>query len=154
MLTLYRIGFCSVAKVAIVQCEQELMSCCGEQIVPKRFQCKHKPYPSYNLQRSLLISKDHLPKRGSVAISAPIKVFRLDSDCFKNLSGDTERSTFNSGAEQYCSGAENASRAAFLMLTEALSGTLSATLSFTTRYSVSIALISRALRISVHLAVQ
>ena len=52
-----------------------------------------------NLQRSLLISKDHLPKRGSVAISAPIKVFRLDWDRFKNLS-DTERSTFNSGVFQ------------------------------------------------------
>ena len=36
-------------------------------------------------------------KRGSVAISAPIKVFRLDSDCFKNLS-NMEHSTFNSGA--------------------------------------------------------
>ena len=63
---------------------------------------------------SLLISKDHLPKRGSVAIFAPMKVFRLDSDRFKNLS-DTERSTFNSGAEQYCSGAETASKAAFLV---------------------------------------
>ena len=28
---------------------------------------------------------------------------------------DTERSTFNSGAEQYCSGAETASKAAFLV---------------------------------------
>ena len=45
--------------------------------------CEHKPYPSYNLQCSLLISKDHLPKRGSVAISAPTEVFRLDSDRFK-----------------------------------------------------------------------
>ena len=114
MFTLYRIGFCSVSKVAPIQCEQELMSCCGAQIAPKRSQCEHKPYPSYNLQRSLLISKDHLPKRGSVAISAPIKVFRLDSDHLKNLS-DTERSTFNSGAEQYCSGAENASKTAFLV---------------------------------------
>ena len=114
MFTLYRIGFCSVSKVAPMQCEQELMFCCGAEIVPKRSQCEHKPYPSYNLQRSLLISKDHLPKRGSVAISAPIKLFRLDSDRFKNLS-DTERSTFNSGAEQSCSGAENASKAAFLV---------------------------------------
>ena len=64
---------------------------------PKRSQCEHKPYPSYKLQRSLLISKDHLGKQGSVAISATIKVFRPDSDRFKNLS-DTERSTFNSGA--------------------------------------------------------
>ena len=77
MFTLYRIGFCSVAKVAPIQCEQELMPCCGAQIVPNRSQCEHKPYPSYNLQHSLLISEDHLPKRGSVAISAPIKVFRL-----------------------------------------------------------------------------
>ena len=50
----------------------------------------------------------------NLLISAPIKVFRLDSDRFKNLS-DTEPSTFNSGAEQYCSGAETASKAAFLV---------------------------------------
>ena len=112
MFTLYRIGFCSVSKVAPVQCELELMFCCGAEIVPKRSHCEHKPYPSYNFHRSLLISKDHLPKRDSVAISSPIKVFILDSDHFKNLS-DTERSIFNSGAEQYCSGAENASKAAF-----------------------------------------
>ena len=74
MFTLYRIGFCSVAKVAPIQCEQELMSCYRAQIVPKRSQCEHKPYLSYNLQSSLLISKDHLPKRGSIAISAPIKI--------------------------------------------------------------------------------
>ena len=73
---------------------------------------KAKPYPSYNLQRCLLIWKDYFPKRGSVAISALIKVFTLDSDRFRNLS-DTERFTFNSGAEQYCSGAETASKAAF-----------------------------------------
>ena len=89
MFTLYQIGFCSVSKVAPIQCEQELMFSCGAEIFPKRSQCEHKPYPSYNLQRSLLISKDRLPKRGSIAISAPIKVFRLDSDRFKNLS-DTE----------------------------------------------------------------
>ena len=138
MFTLYRIGFCSVSKVTPVQCEQELMFCCGAEIVPKHSQCEQKPYPLCNLQRSLLIWKDNLPIRGSVAISAPIKVFRLDSDRLKNLS-DTERSTFNSGAEQYCSGAETASKAAFLMWTEALSGTLSATLRFTIRYSVNIA---------------
>ena len=85
--TLYRIGFCSVSKVAPIQCEQELLFCCGIEIVRKRSQREHKPYPSYNLQRSLLISKDHLPKRGPAAISAPMKVFRLDSDRFKNLSG-------------------------------------------------------------------
>ena len=113
MFTLYRIGICSVSNVALVQCEQELMFCYGAEIVPKRSQCELEPYPLCNLSRSLLISKDNLPKRGSVAISAPIKVFRLDSYRFKNLS-DTECSTFNSGAEQYCSGAENASKAAFL----------------------------------------
>ena len=73
IFTLYRIGFCSVSKLAPIQCEQELMFCCGAEIVPKRSLCEHKPYPSYNLQRSLLISKGHLPVRGSVAISAPIK---------------------------------------------------------------------------------
>ena len=65
-------------------------------------------------------------------------MFRLDSDRFKNLS-DTERSTFNSGAEQYCFGAETTSKAVFLMWTEVLSGTLSATLRFTIWYSVNIA---------------
>ena len=139
MFTLYRIGFCSVSKVAPVQCEQELRFCCGAEIVPKRSQCEQKPYPLCNLQRSLLIWKDNLPIRGSVAISAAIKVFRLDTDRLKNLS-DTERSTFNSGAEQYCSRAETASKAAFLVWTEALSGALSATLRFTIRYSVNIAL--------------
>ena len=114
MFTLYRIGFCSVAKVASVQCGQELIFCCGAEIVPKRSQCEQKPYSSYTLQRSLLIWKDHLPKRASVAISAPIEVFKLDSDRLKNLS-DTERSTFNSGAEQYCFGAETASKIVFLV---------------------------------------
>ena len=74
MFTLYRTGFCSVAKVPRVQCEQELMfycgaeivpkrsQCeqelmfyCGAEIVPKRSQCEQKPYPSHNLQRCLLI---------------------------------------------------------------------------------------------------
>ena len=140
MFTLYRIGFCFVLKVAPVQCEQELMFCCGAEIVQKRYQCKQKPYQSYNLQCSLLIYlKRSLPKRGSIAISAPIKMFRLDLDCFKNLS-DTKHSTFNIGAEQYCSGAENASKTTFLVWTEAISSTLYATLRFTIRYSVNIAL--------------
>ena len=56
-----------------------------------------------------------------------------------------ERSTFNSGAEQYCSGAETALKAAFLVRTEALSGTLSMTLRFTIRYSVNIASIKNQL---------
>ena len=73
MFTLYWIGFCSISEVAPIQCEQELMFCCGAEIVPKRSQCEHKPYPSYNLQRSVLISEGHLPARGFVAISAPIK---------------------------------------------------------------------------------
>ena len=77
MFTLYRIGFYSVSKVAPIQCEQELMFCSGAEIVPKRSQCEHKPCQSYNLQRSLLISKDHLPVRGSDAISAPIKCSHL-----------------------------------------------------------------------------
>ena len=55
MFTLYRIGFCSASKVAPVQCEQELMFCCGAEIVSKRSQCEQKPYPLCNLQRSLLI---------------------------------------------------------------------------------------------------
>ena len=39
--------------------------------------------------------------RGSVAISAPMKVFRPGPDGFKNLS-DTGHSTFNSGTWQTC----------------------------------------------------
>ena len=42
MLTPYRIGFCSVSKVAPVQCEQELMFCWGAEIVPKRSQCEQE----------------------------------------------------------------------------------------------------------------
>ena len=114
MFTLYRIGFCSVSKVAPIRCEQELMFFCGAEIVPKRSQCEHKLYPSYNLQRSLLISKDHLPVTRFRCNFCSDKVFRLDSDRFKNLS-DTERFTFNSGAEQFCSGAGTASKAAFLV---------------------------------------
>ena len=113
----YQIGFCSISKDARVQCEQELIFCCVAEILPKRSQCEHKPFPSDNLHRSILI---RLPIRGSVAISAPIEVFILDSDRFKNIS-DTKSSAFNSRAEQYCSGAETASKA---VQTKALSGTL------------------------------
>ena len=52
MFTLYRIDSCSVSKVALVQCEQELMFCCGAEIVPKLSQYEQKPYPVCNLQRS------------------------------------------------------------------------------------------------------
>ena len=55
MFTQYWIGFCSIAKVALVQCEQEIMFCCGAENVLKCSQCEQKPYPSYNLQCSLLI---------------------------------------------------------------------------------------------------
>ena len=55
MFTLYQIGFCSISKVAPVQCEQELMFCCGVEIVLKRSQCEPKPYPLCNLQCSHLI---------------------------------------------------------------------------------------------------
>ena len=41
--TLYRIGFCSVSKVAPVQCKQELMFCYGAEIVPKHSQCEQEP---------------------------------------------------------------------------------------------------------------
>ena len=88
------------------------MFCCGAEIVLKRPQCEHNQYPSYNLQRSLLISKDYLLVQGSIAISAPIK--HSDSDPFKNVS-DMERSTLNSGVEQFCSGAETAPKAVFLV---------------------------------------
>ena len=85
MFTLYRIGFCSVSKVAPIHCKQELMFSCGVEIVPMRSQCEHKPHPSYNLQRSLLISKDHFPVQGSVAISAPIKCSDLTQTVSKPI---------------------------------------------------------------------
>ena len=91
MFTLYWIGFCSVSKVALIQCEQELILCSGAEIVSKRSQCEHKPYPSYNLQPSILISKDHLPVRGSVAISAPIKC----SDLTRTVSKPIRYVTFH-----------------------------------------------------------
>ena len=47
MFTLYRTEFCSVSKVALVPCDQELMFCSGAEIVPKRSQCEQKPYLSY-----------------------------------------------------------------------------------------------------------
>ena len=43
IFTLYRIGFCSISIVAPVQCEQELLFCCGAEIVPKRSQCEQGP---------------------------------------------------------------------------------------------------------------
>ena len=101
MFTLYRIGFCSVSKVAPIQCEQELMFCCGAEIVPKRSQCEHKPYPSYNLQRSLLISKDYLPVRGSVAISAPIKCSDLTRPFQKPIRYGTFHFQQRSGAVMF-----------------------------------------------------
>ena len=129
MFTLYQIGFCSVSKVAPIQCEQELMFCCGAEIVPKR--CEHKPYPLYNLQRCLLISKDHLPVRGSVPISAPIKCSDLTRTVSKTY---PIRNVPLSTAERSSSVLEQK-----LPRTEVLSGTLSETLRFITRYSVNIA---------------
>ena len=48
LFTVYRTGFCSVSKVAPVQCEQELIFCCGAEIVPERSQCEQKPYPHHH----------------------------------------------------------------------------------------------------------
>ena len=84
----------------------------------------------------------HLPIRGSVAVSAPTKLFRLGLDCFKNLS-DTGRSTFDNGAEQSCSGAKIVPQLAFPVWTEALSDTYFATLHFTILYSVNTILYSQ-----------
>ena len=104
MFTLYRIGFCSVSKVAPLQCEQELMFCCGAEIVPKRSQCEQKPNPLCNLQRSVLIWKDNLPKRGSVASQKPIRygtfhfqqrsraVLFRSRNCFESSSPSVNRS--------------------------------------------------------------
>ena len=84
--------FCSISKVAPLQCKQELMFCCSAEIVSLRSQCEQKQYLSYIFQDSLLICKDHLPARGSIVVSVLIKVFRFHSDHFKNLP-DTERYT-------------------------------------------------------------
>ena len=83
MFTLYWIGFCSMSKVAPIQCEQKFMFCSGAEIVPKVPQCEPEPYPSYNLQCFFLISKDHLPVRGSGAFSAPIKCSDLTQTVLK-----------------------------------------------------------------------
>ena len=124
MFTLCRVGFCSVSGVAPVQCERELMFCCGAEIVPGRSRCGRGPYPLCNLQRSLLIWGDNLPMRGSVAVSAPVGVFGLGSGRLGGLSG-AGRSTFSGGAGQCCSGAETALGAAFLVWAGALSVSLS-----------------------------
>ena len=34
---------------------KKVMLCCGAEIDLKHYQCEQKSYPSYNLQRSLLI---------------------------------------------------------------------------------------------------
>ena len=86
MFTLYGIGFCSASEVAPIQCEQELMFCCGAEIVPKRSQFEQKPYSSFDFKRSFTSTK-------FCCNFCSDKVFRFDSDRFKNLS-DTERSTF------------------------------------------------------------
>ena len=142
MFELHQIGFCSVSKVVPIQCEQELMLCCGAELVPKRSQCEHKPYLSYNLQRSLLISKDHLPVRGSVAISAPIKY----SDSTRTVSITYPiRNVPLSAAERSSSFPEQKllrkQHIPSVNRSPIVSGTLSATLSFTIWWhSVNIAL--------------
>ena len=50
--------------------------------------------------------------------------------------------TFQKGAKQSCSGAEIVLKVAFLVWTEALSGTVSAMLHFTVQHSVNIDLVS------------
>ena len=59
MLTLYRIGFCSVSKVAPLQCEQELMSCCGAKIVLKGSQCAVIQFTMlpFDLKRSFMSTR-------------------------------------------------------------------------------------------------
>ena len=57
MVTLYRIGFCSVSKVAPVQCEQELMFCCGAEIVPKRSQCEQEQFATLPFDLKRLFTK-------------------------------------------------------------------------------------------------
>ena len=86
MFTLYQIGFCSLSKVALVQCEQVLMFCFGADVVPKNsLSVLQFAMILFDLKRSFA-------KRGSIAISGPIKVFKLDSDPFQNLS-DVPHST-------------------------------------------------------------
>ena len=54
MFTLYLIGFCSVAKVAPVQCEQELMFCCGAEIISKRSRNYFEAFPVWTEALSVI----------------------------------------------------------------------------------------------------
>ena len=83
-----------------------------------------------------VVAASNPPIRSPVVILAPPKVFRLFLDRLKNLS-DTIRSTFNSAAEQSCSGTKIVPELAFPVWTGALSNTHFATFRVTVRYSVS-----------------
>ena len=113
MFTLYPASFCSVSKVAPTQCKKKLMFCCGAEIVPKRSHCEQKPIRHTICNASFSFEKIiYQNDRGSVAISAPIKCSDFIQTVSKtNPIGNVPLST----AEQYCSGAENASKAAFLV---------------------------------------
>ena len=76
-----------------------------------------------------VVAASNSPIRSPVIILAPPKVFRLFLDRFKNLS-DTIRSTFNSAAEQSCSGTKVVPELAFPVWTGALSNTHFATFRF------------------------
>ena len=99
MFTPYRIGFCSVSKVALVQCEQEYVHRCAALQKGLRFKTVHTVLVRSGSHLDQVVVASNLLIGGFVAISAPTEVFRLGLDRFKSLS-DTGPSTFNSGAEQ------------------------------------------------------
>ena len=75
---------------------------------------------------------NHLPKQSFLAISAPIKVFRLDSGRFKNLSNTKLTLHFQQKKGAVLFRSRHCFKSSISTLnSEALSGTFSATLRFT-----------------------
>ena len=121
MFTLYRIGFCFVSKVAPVQCKQELMLCCGAEIVPKCSQCEQSPIRhticfdfekitySYEVPLQFLLRYKCSDLARAVSKTYPIQNVPLST----------------ATAERHCSGAETASKTAFLKSVPYQTGALS-----------------------------
>ena len=93
MSTLYRTGFCSVSKVASVQCEQESMFCCGAWIVPKRSQCEESPIRHTICNAPVWFEEIIYQYEVLLQFLPRWKCSDLTQTVFHNLS------TFNSGAE-------------------------------------------------------
>ena len=149
LFTLYLVDFCTVSNAAMVQCEQEVYSslclaCFLAHILqnwcrdfkPRKHVENRLRWVAFGFNLDPVIVASNLPKRSPVVILAPTKAFRLGPDRFENLS-DTIRSTFNSAAEQSCSGTKIVRELAFPVWTGTLFDTHLATFFFTVRYSVN-----------------